>query len=75
MVKLFEGAIKNWKFVVTFVTLAVIFWLLEFSYQFYVLIPGELYGSLLRSFALAGASFIGTALFLSSIFRWFPEHA
>lgn len=41
---------------------ALVFWLLEFAYQYYVLVPGELHGSLVRSFALAGATLIGVAL-------------
>lgn len=56
-------------------TTATVFWLLQFAYQFFVLIPGELAGALVRSFALAGATLIGSALLLSIIFRFFPALA
>jgi len=58
---------------VTFIALAIAFWLIQFAYQFYVLIPEQLNGSLVRSFALAGATFIGTALLLSSVFKFRPD--
>ncbi len=73
MAKLFEGAIKNWKFVLKFSFFSLLFFMAEFFYQFYILIPGELNGSLVRSFALSGATFIGCALIISSIMRWKPE--
>ena len=74
MAKLFEGARQNLKFVFGFVVMSVLFWAAEFAYQFYFLIPGELAGSILRGSALAGATFIGVALFLSAVFRWFPNY-
>ncbi len=42
--------------------LAAAFWLAQFVHQYFVLVPGELHGSLVRSFALAGATLIGVAL-------------
>jgi len=70
MVRLFEGAIQNWKFVVKFILFSLIFFALQFYYQLYVLIPGEFNGSLLRSAALSGATFFGAALFSSALFKW-----
>lgn len=72
MVKLFEGAVKNLKFVIGFIVFSLIFLLLEFAYQFYILIPGEFIGSVIRSSALSGATFIGGALFSSSLFKLHP---
>lgn len=46
---------------------AIVFWLLEFALQFFFLIPGELKGSLLRSFALAGATLIGVAVIVGPL--------
>ena len=75
MVKLFEGAIKNWKFVITFVVLSTIFWFLEFAYQFYIFTPGDLEFSLIRSFGFSAATFFGLALLSSSVFKWKPALA
>lgn len=75
MVKLFEGAIKNWKLVISFIVLSIIFWFIEFAYQFYVLIPGDLGLSLVRSFGFSAATLIGLALLSSSIFKWKPALA
>lgn len=46
---------------------ALAFWLVQFAYQYFVLIPGELNGSLLRSFALTGATLIGIALCIGPV--------
>ena len=61
-VRLFAGARRNIRAVILHSTLATIFWALQFVYQYYALIPGELGGSMLRSFALTGATLIGFAL-------------
>jgi len=61
-VRLFAGARRNISAVILHSTLATIFWALQFVYQYYLLIPGELGGSMLRSFALTGATLIGFAL-------------
>ena len=47
--------------------IAIVFWLLEFALQFYILIPGELKGALLRSFALSGATLIGVAVIVGPL--------
>ena len=51
------------------------FWILEFLYQYYLLVPKNLPSALVRSFALTGATLIGAALFSSAIFKWFPRTA
>ena len=61
-VRLFAGARRNIKSVILHSTLTTILWALQFVYQYYALIPGELGGSMLRSFALTGATLIGFAL-------------
>jgi len=66
---------KYWKQMGIFSACALVFWYFEFVYQYKVLIPGEFGGSLVRSFALAGATLFGCALFSSAIFRWFPRTA
>lgn len=74
MPALFEGAQKNWKFVLGFVVFSVLFWLLELGFQLFALhTPLKL--ALVRSFSLAGTTFFGLALFSSAIFRWFPKSA
>jgi len=61
-VRLFAGARRNITAVILHSTLTTILWALQFVYQYYALIPGELGGSMLRSFALTGATLIGFAL-------------
>lgn len=75
MAKLFEGARKEWKFVLKFLAVSVLFWLAEFSLQYFVLVPEELVLSLVRSFAFSGATFIGLALLSSSVFKFKPKYA
>ena len=64
-----------WQSMMKFSLGALIFWLLHFFYQYQILIPGELGGALVRSFALSGATLISAALFSSAIFKWFPKTA
>ncbi len=74
MVGLFEGAKKNWKFVLVFVAASIVFWLIEFAFQLYAL-NAPLERALIRSFSLAGTTLIALALLCSSLFRWFPKYA
>jgi len=75
--KLFEGARKNWKFVLKFLIVSIVFWLIQFAHQYYVLNfelgDANLGISLVRSFALAGATYFGFALLSSTIFKWKRE--
>ncbi|MDO8633714.1 MAG: ferric reductase-like transmembrane domain-containing protein [archaeon] len=75
MARLFEGAMKNWKFVLEFLVFSVVFWLLQFVYQFYVVIPGQFSFALIRAFAFSGATFIGLALLSSVFFKFRPVYA
>ncbi len=54
---------------------AIIFGFLEFAYQYYVLVPGGIETSLVRSFGISGVMCFTAALFLSTLFRWFPRLA
>jgi len=75
MVRLFEGAIRNWRFVLGFLAVSLAVWLAEFAYQFYGFSQGELVPSVLRASSLTGATFIGLSLLSSSIFKWVPRYA
>lgn len=54
---------------------AALFWLAEFAYQYFAFAPQELSVSLVRSFAFAGTTLIGAALFSSALFKWIPVWA
>ncbi|MBI4043822.1 MAG: ferric reductase-like transmembrane domain-containing protein [Candidatus Diapherotrites archaeon] len=73
MPKLFEGAIQDWKYVLSFAAGAAVFWLLQFAYQFYVIIPNQFNLSLIRSFAFSGATLISIALLLGPLARLSPK--
>ena len=55
--------------------IAISVWILEFFLQYCWLARGEIVNSLVRSFALAGATLVSTALFSSVIFRLVPRTA
>lgn len=57
------------------VLFSIFFWLFEFVIEYYWLTRNNLQFSLVRSFALAGTTLIGMALFSSAIFKWFPRTA
>lgn len=52
---------------------ALAFLALEVGYQYFVLVPGEFYGALLRGAALAGATLIGVAVSLGPLAALKPE--
>lgn len=66
---------RHWKALLLFSLGAILFWCAEFVYQYVVLIPRELPGSIIRSFALTGATLISIALFSSALFKWIPRWA
>ncbi len=72
---LFSGAIKVWKFTLGFIAFSIAFWLAEFAYQFYFASPGDFKASVIRSLALASATFISLSLLSSSIFKFWPKYA
>ncbi|MBU0530186.1 MAG: ferric reductase-like transmembrane domain-containing protein, partial [Nanoarchaeota archaeon] len=74
MPRLFENAKKKWKRVVFFIILSIVFWLVEFGYQFYVVSEGLFGASIIRSFAFSGATFIGLSLLLSVVFKFKPVY-
>ncbi len=75
MPELFSGAARDWKFTAKFIAFSIVFFILEFAFQFYINRPGDLYASAVRSFGLTGATFIALALLCSPIFRFRPSLA
>jgi len=74
MSKLFEGAVKDWKFVLAFAAFSMIFLLIELSYQLYIAnMPLEF--AIVRGFAFSGATFIALSLFSSIVFKFYPKYA
>ena len=69
---MFEGAFKNWKFVLKFLLFSFVFWLLQFSYHYYFVSGGLIELSFIRSFAFSGATFIGLSLLSSILFKFKP---
>ena len=55
--------------------LVTLFWLLEFVYQYYVLVPELLGIALVRSLGLTGATLISAALLCSIVFKFYPRLA
>jgi len=70
---MFKGVVKDWKYNLYF----VIFSLISFSFEYYYQLSLSVLGftALARSIALTGASFIGIALLLSSVFKYKPKYA
>lgn len=66
-IKLFRGLRESKKYVLKASILILIFWFIEFSYQYRVLVPGSMQISLLRSFALSGATLISMALIIGPV--------
>lgn len=58
-----------------FTVVVVLFWGTEFFLQYVWLTEGELVGSLLRSFALTGATLVSCSLLASVLFKWIPRWA
>lgn len=75
MARLFDGARKNWRFVLKFIAFAVGFWLLEIFLQTQFLTPNSMSLAIIRAGGFTAATFFGLALFSSSVFRWFPSYA
>ncbi len=72
MVRLFEGAMQNKKYIAKSIALALGFWLVQFAYQHYFL-AADAQTSLIRSAALTGATLIAAALLvgpLGRLSRW-----
>ena len=72
MAKLFEGAVRDWKFVLLFCIFSLLFWLSEFAYQLYYTQNPNAVGALVRSFAFSSATFISLSLLSSAVFRFRP---
>ncbi len=73
MVRLFEGARHNKKYIFSAICLAIIFWLALFFYQYYFNVPGQMEVSIVSSAAFAGAILIGISLLIGPLSRVFPS--
>ena len=73
-IRIFSGARKNIRSVTKHSAMAIVFLVLQFLYQFYVLIPNELEGAMVRSFALSGATLIGFALAIGPLRTLWQRH-
>ncbi len=65
--KLFQSLRENKRYVIKASIPIIIFWLLEFFYQYIILIPDQMTTSLIRSSALAGATLISIALIIGPL--------
>ncbi|HSB46440.1 MAG TPA: FAD-dependent oxidoreductase [Candidatus Bilamarchaeum sp.] len=72
--KLFDGARKNIGYVLKASALALLFWALQFSYMYFVSIPGQLERSIILASSFSGATLIGIALMLGPIAVLFPKY-
>ena len=65
----------HWKAMLVFSAGAVIFWFIEFAFQYWYVAVGGFAVAIVRGSALAGATLIGCALLSSAIFKWLPRTA
>ena len=75
MAMMFEGAIKDWKFVLGFLVLSVIFWVAELAYQVYFGAVLSFDMAIVRSFSFSAATFISLSLLSSIVFKFYPKYA
>jgi len=68
--------ISRWGSLIRFAAGAIVFWLIQFAFQYFWLSEGEGVAiALVRSFAFAGTTLVGVALFSSVVFRFVPRTA
>ncbi|MFA7308826.1 MAG: FAD-dependent oxidoreductase [Patescibacteria group bacterium] len=67
--------VRYTKLILTVLGAGILFWAVQFCLQFFYLVPGNLASSLIRSFALTGATMIGAALLMSIVFKFIPALA
>lgn len=73
MTKLFEGLRREKKYVAKSIILALVFWVLQYAYQFYFFEAGNDKTALIRSAAFTSATLIATALLTGPLARIFPS--
>ncbi len=73
MTYLFEGALHDKKSILIKFSLGLVFWIIQFAYQYYFLVPGQMGTALIRSYALTAATLIGTALLIGPVAKLFPS--
>ncbi|MBI2427049.1 MAG: DM13 domain-containing protein [Candidatus Kerfeldbacteria bacterium] len=66
---------RHWGTLLKFLPIPLALWIVQFILQYTWLTKDELGGSLLRSFALTGATLISAALFSSIVFKFVPRLA
>lgn len=66
---------QRWVRLFIFALMVLGFWYLQYVYQYYVLVPGELAISLVRSFGLVGTMLIVSSLATSIVFKFVPHLA
>ena len=65
----------SWGFFNLFVILSIVYWLLHFAYQYYVLNSDTATLAVIRASAFAGSTLISASLLTSVIFKWKPQLA
>lgn len=63
----------NRKTLLIFAALALVFWMVQFAYQYFTQVERKTASALIRSFSFTGATLISFALIASSIFKWWPQ--
>lgn len=66
---------RYWKQLGLFSLCAVVIWMIEFAYQYYIVIPDQRDFALIRTAAITGVTFFSSALCLSAVFKWWPRLA
>ena len=72
---IFEGARREWKFVLEFIVVSLAFWTLQLLYQLWFASPEGLELALVRGFGFSGATYITLALLSSVVFKSKPAWA
>ncbi|MEW6035106.1 MAG: FAD-dependent oxidoreductase [Candidatus Micrarchaeota archaeon] len=70
---LFEGARKNIAYVLKASALALVFWSLQFLYQFFLALPGQAERAIILASSFSGATLIAVALMLGPVAVLWPK--
>lgn len=71
--RLFEGAMQNKKNVLKSIGLGILFWIVQYIYQYAIISAGDAQLSIIRSAAFTGATLIGIALLIGPLVRLFAS--
>jgi len=72
MTKLFAGAWKDKGYVIKSILLGLVFWILQYAYQ-YFFVDGEISLAIIRTSAFTGATLIGIALIIGPLQKLWPS--